>query len=116
MNYFAHSGLAENRTDWQSLREHLVSVSQLAREMMRTAIANEHLEVSCIMAGLLHDLGKYRLEFQQMLLGLNPPRDKIYHKQAGACPTSFRNAVHSLGRCCLCCIMIEHLIYFAADN
>ena len=88
MKYFAHTGLDENQDDWQLLREHLVNVSSIAGEMMKLAIRNTVLEKWSVTAGMLHDLGKYRMEFQQMLLGLNPPREKTYHKQAGAAKSS----------------------------
>ena len=88
MKFFAHTGRDENQGDWQPLREHLINVSSIAGEMMRVAFRNTELEKWSVTAGLLHDLGKYRTEFQQMLLGLNPPRQKTYHKQAGAAKSS----------------------------
>ncbi len=84
MTYFAHSGREENHSDWQSMQVHLTKVSLFAREMMGVALCDEGLKTCCAVAGLLHDLGKYRPEFQQMLVGLNPPRQRTYHKQAGA--------------------------------
>ena len=61
--------------------------------MMKLAIRNTELENWSVTAGMLHDLGKYRMEFQQMLLGLNPPRQKTYHKQAGAAKSNTLNNV-----------------------
>jgi CRISPR-associated endonuclease/helicase Cas3 len=84
MKYFAHSGHDKEYRDWQLMTKHLVNVSRIAESMIRTALGDDDLAASCSVAGLLHDLGKYRPEFQQMLLGLKPPRNKTFHKQAGA--------------------------------
>jgi CRISPR-associated endonuclease/helicase Cas3 len=84
VKYFAHSGREPTFGDWQLLAEHLRNVGQIAAGLIRNAIGDEGLAQSGKIAGLLHDLGKYRPEFQQMLLGLTPPRNRTYHKQAGA--------------------------------
>lgn len=83
VNFYAHSGFLVDRSDWQALSVHLKQVALLAADRLRAANGNDFASLSYI-AGLLHDLGKYRPEFQQMIRGLNPPREKTYHKQAGA--------------------------------
>lgn len=83
-SYYGHSGDKTDKSDWQSLREHLVNVAQLARSFAERAFGVGWYCENTQVAGLLHDLGKYRPEFQQMLNGLNPPRTRTYHKQAGA--------------------------------
>ncbi|MEG9883522.1 MAG: CRISPR-associated endonuclease Cas3'' [Hyphomicrobiales bacterium] len=75
--YFAHSGKNADRSDWQSLREHLLRVAELAGDMA----APLGLERAAYCAGLYHDLGKYSKEFQQRLRGA---RNRIDHSTAGA--------------------------------
>ncbi|MEI7699230.1 MAG: CRISPR-associated helicase Cas3' [Planctomycetia bacterium] len=87
MSIFAHSHSSqlEPGSNWQLLPEHLRNVASLARSnAIGTKDAESSLVHSAWMAGLLHDLGKYRPEFQQMLRGLNVQRERTYHKQAGA--------------------------------
>jgi len=85
MSFYAHSH--QNHPSpgpkWQPLAAHLVSVGTKARGFLTGSLPNDYKRLA-EMAGLLHDLGKYRPEFQQMLCGLSPPREKTYHKQAGA--------------------------------
>lgn len=76
-SFFAHSGKEADRSDWQSLHEHLEGVAKLASE--RAAKFNTH-EFGRI-AGLLHDIGKYSSEFQDRLAG-DPTR--VDHSTAGA--------------------------------
>ncbi len=105
MTFFAHSGREPTFVDWQLLSTHLTNVGRISSSYIRSAIGDEALGNGCYVAGLLHDLGKYRPEFQQMLLGLNPPRSRTYHKQAGAAkasmlsniPASFAIAGHHGG-------------------
>lgn len=68
---------------WQPLEKHLESVGRLVGQYLSEIASNEVSRIGVI-AGLQHDLGKYRHEFQQMLRGLKPPREKTFHKQAGA--------------------------------
>jgi CRISPR-associated endonuclease/helicase Cas3 len=84
--YYAHSGKnKDNRSDWQLLQDHLREVARRSKEFAQEARREDTAFADAAWtAGLLHDLGKYRHEFQQMLRGLNPPREKTFHKQAGA--------------------------------
>src|SRR3546814_1966771 len=62
--FFAHS--AQTSTDqWQLLQTHLVQVAQLARRFATHFNAGNLASA----AGLLHDLGKYSIPFQQRLRG-----------------------------------------------
>lgn len=68
MKYYAHTAedtegnlLPEN--EWQSLAEHLRHVADLAASFARPL----GIEQEASVAGLLHDLGKYRDEFQEYL-------------------------------------------------
>ncbi|MCB1636034.1 MAG: CRISPR-associated endonuclease Cas3'' [Xanthomonadales bacterium] len=75
--WFAHSGLRADRSDWQPLSDHLLSVAQIAA---REAGVFGGSELAAVM-GLLHDLGKYTAKFQGRLNG-DPTR--VDHSTAGA--------------------------------
>ncbi len=86
MKFYAHSGrdalgkLDLNR--FQSLAEHLRGVAVGASG--RAATVNLPLLAElAFTAGLLHDLGKYRSEFQNYIRDL-PPLGEKKHKEAGA--------------------------------
>ncbi len=84
-SFYAHSGKLLGHSDWQLLHEHLKQVALGAADRAREACPTDiHLVAAAHAAGLLHDLGKYRPEFQQMLEKLPVPREQTYHKQAGA--------------------------------
>ncbi len=63
--FFAHSTSAQDRSDWQPLAEHLLSVSQLAAERAAPFGGEQLAQI----AGLLHDIGKYTEEFQRRING-----------------------------------------------
>ncbi len=91
MNYFAHTcDLPDGSRDpdeshWQPLREHLKNVAMLAEKFAREARPGDKEFVqAAYAAGLLHDLGKYRQEFQRMIRGQQPKGESTRHKQAGA--------------------------------
>ncbi|MEI6278833.1 MAG: CRISPR-associated helicase Cas3' [Verrucomicrobiae bacterium] len=70
MTFYAHTAEDDtgNRlpdTDWQLLADHLRNVSELAARFAAPFGASEEARI----AGLLHDLGKYRDEFQAYLRG-----------------------------------------------
>lgn len=65
MKFFAHSVEQASKEQWQTLKDHLNNVGQLAAEFASFFNAQEHAKV----AGQLHDLGKYTQEFQARLEG-----------------------------------------------
>ena len=76
--FYAHSiKNSLSKENWQPLDEHLINVGKLAGEC-----GNElGLKNSASIAGLLHDIGKYRYGFQKRLEG---SIDRIPHADAGA--------------------------------
>lgn len=82
--FYAHSHKDPAR--WQTLAEHLRHVANLARDRAERACPGvPEFADAAELAGLLHDLGKYRTEFQQYLRS-GGPRGAVStrHKQAGA--------------------------------
>lgn len=77
MQYFAHSGLLEGKTDWEPLAEHLRKTAERAAGFA----ALFGLEKIAYIAALFHDLGKYSSEFQRRLEGANI---RVDHSTAGA--------------------------------
>lgn len=75
--FYAHSATREDKSDWQLLKTHLVNVSELTKGFAAAFNCAEYGKV----AGLLHDLGKYTVQFQQRLEG-NPQR--VDHAVHGA--------------------------------
>ncbi len=85
MNYFAHSGIQSDHSDWQLLEDHLKEVTKLALAKCADAFPNNTvLKDEIYVSALLHDLGKYRQGFQNYILGIPTHREARYHKQAGA--------------------------------
>jgi CRISPR-associated endonuclease/helicase Cas3 len=74
--YFAHSFTDQPAEEWQSLRDHLVGVSELAGQFGASFGAGR----AAALSGLLHDLGKYSLAFQARLNG----GQVVDHATAGA--------------------------------
>jgi CRISPR-associated endonuclease/helicase Cas3 len=86
MNYYAHTAeLADGTRDpdtrhWQLLCDHLRKVAKLAKQFAAPLGLAEEAEL----AGLLHDLGKYRDEFQAYLRGERGSSVETQHAIYGA--------------------------------
>jgi len=74
--WYAHSLPDSPKSEWQPLAEHLISVAELASRRGENFGASR----AAALAGLLHDLGKYTLEFQRRLEG----GASVDHATAGA--------------------------------
>jgi len=74
---FAHSGNLPDRSDWQTLAEHLAATADLAAARG----AQVGLEAAARIAGAWHDFGKHDPAFDRVLQGENVSVD---HSTAGA--------------------------------
>jgi len=75
--HYAHSTEREDRSDWQSLADHLRAVAELAGERGNKFGARKAAQLS----GWLHDLGKYSSAFQAYISGRG---ESVDHSTAGA--------------------------------
>jgi len=75
--YYAHSKEELEKSEWQSLKDHLTNTGNLAAELGRDAGVSELAQI----AGLLHDIGKYSQPFQRRLEGA---KRRVDHSTAGA--------------------------------
>ncbi|MBX3748037.1 MAG: CRISPR-associated helicase Cas3' [Verrucomicrobiae bacterium] len=86
MDYYAHTaqgpdgGPDKDRSRWQRLRDHLVNVARIARHFADPLGLADEAEL----VGLLHDLGKYRDEFQAYLRGERGSSVETQHAIYGA--------------------------------
>jgi CRISPR-associated endonuclease/helicase Cas3 len=75
----------------QPLREHLRNVAALARTFAEEACPGNGLFAeTAYLAGLLHDMGKYRVEFQERLLGKRQRDKESAHAVYGAAAACIR--------------------------
>ena len=85
VGYFAHSGQREDHSDWQLLKDHLLGVAGLAKRFAEEARPGDaEFAQAAYTAGLLHDLGKYRPEFQEYIRDKRVKSESTRHKQVGA--------------------------------
>ncbi len=84
VKFYAHSTNTTDKSDWQSLEEHLMGVAQLTREFAKSFGVGECGQI----AGMLHDLGKYTNAFQDYLersnKGVIVKRGEVIHALQGA--------------------------------
>ena len=101
MLIYAHSLSNRPSAEWQTLDSHSNAVASLAEAFALHLRAGEWGRA----IGLLHDVGKVRLPFQQMLAGLRAKDDKTHHAKygaklafdAGSLPLAFAVAGHHTG-------------------
>lgn len=84
--FYAHTaGSTTDKSRWQRLAHHLANVARIARRFAEeTRPGDSRFADAAEWAGWLHDLGKYRPEFQEMLDGTRAKGESTRHKQAGA--------------------------------
>ena len=87
MKYYAHTAedengkrLPESSGKWQALSTHLRNVAELAGHFAAPFHASEEASI----AGLMHELGKYRDEFQGYLRGQRASSAETQHAIFGA--------------------------------
>lgn len=85
MSYYAHTtdgpdGKPAGVEHWQLLKNHLLNVASIARHFAEPLGLAEEAEL----VGLLHDLGKYREEFQSYLRGERASSVETQHAIYGA--------------------------------
>ena len=92
MTYMAHSP-GEESSGWQTLKAHAEGVTARLEHHLRYLVQNvPELSSYAKLTGYLHDLGKYRGEFQKHRLGWDPQADRevsfvkraVSHSDAGA--------------------------------
>lgn len=85
MKFYAHTAEDEDgqilsKPHWQGLETHLSNVANMACEFSGSL----GLEREAFLAGLLHDVGKYRKEFQEYLSGRRSKSSETQHAIYGA--------------------------------
>ncbi len=83
--YYAH-GLANQSVEtWQPLTAHLLAVASLTRKFAQSfGLDDPIIADEAFLAGLLHDLGKYRIAFQEYLRGERAGNMETQHAIYGA--------------------------------
>jgi len=77
MKYIAHT--ENNKGEKHSLKEHLLNVAHI----MKNVVTNDGWKNIFFVTGLLHDFGKYQLDFQRYLLE-GGRRGSVPHASWGA--------------------------------
>ncbi|MFO7718384.1 MAG: CRISPR-associated endonuclease Cas3'', partial [Desulfohalobium sp.] len=78
MEFYAHTKEGQPPSEWQKLDSHIQNVAGLASKAAAYFGAGDWGQV----AGLLHDIGKYRSDFQKKLI--NQSNKYVDHKGVGA--------------------------------
>ncbi len=77
MVFYAHSKDNEPECNWQTLKEHLDNTADMASTFAKVFSGDELARI----IGIMHDIGKYSIEFQKKLRG---ERLFVDHSTAGA--------------------------------
>jgi CRISPR-associated endonuclease/helicase Cas3 len=72
--FYAHSREGKPPEEWHKLEDHLKKVAEMARSFASDFNAADW----AYLAGLRHDIGKYTIEFQEMLTKLL--KSRILHE------------------------------------
>lgn len=93
MKYFARPGIKEDKSDWQLLQKHLKDVAEKTKFLAEDALPDRFADKNLICseawwAGILHDLGKYRFEFQEYLAGQRSKSKETAHAVYGSAATA----------------------------
>lgn len=81
----SHPSQREPNDKWQPLCVHLRNVADLAERLAASARPNDKaFAQTARLAGLLHDLGKYRPGFQRHIIDNSMKGRSTWHKQVGA--------------------------------
>lgn len=81
MQYYAHTRTAEDGTlQLQTAKDHCLNVAKLASKRLKSV----RLDKVSYLAGLLHDMGKFKEEYQNYLLEHKGRKGTVIHSFAGA--------------------------------
>ncbi len=98
--YYAHSREKDEKTQYQTIKEHAEGVAKLVKEFSEAWCVPELAED----LGLLHDVGKYRPGFQRHIRGETVSREDAEHSVWGA----LEREVYSLPDMVAYCIAGHH--------
>lgn len=89
MIYYAHTcrnASLWSKEGWQLLKDHLENTAKLTMQYAKEATNNSDFQLIAWWTGLLHDLGKYQDEFQEMLetVSCGGTKKKVQHACFGS--------------------------------
>lgn len=83
--YYAHTPPVDSKNKpWELLELHLLNVANKTKAFAKTATQNNKIADIAFLTGFLHDLGKYRQEFQDYLAGKRESSLDTHHAAYGS--------------------------------